>query len=156
MIELAWPWMGTVAILPVLVARLAPPAPRSAGAALRVPFFELTRDNAGSHRGAGRVAVLAVAIHENTHHSEHHDHISAFRTALHGHSHQGTPEHDHEPVAPSAAGKTRVVVQPLSLACSTQGAAECESIPVPCTDDEVGCAKEHEPPPYLILGVFLT
>lgn len=102
------------------------------------------------------ISVLAVAIHESSHHSDLHDHIQAFRTALHGHSHENTPEHDHEPTAQSVAGKTRVVVQPLSLDCPTQAHVEVPPIPVPCPEDPVGCAKEHDPPPYLTLGVFLT
>ena len=50
--------------------------------------------------GACGVAVLATAAHELRHHSEAHDHGGALQIALHGHAHQGEPDHDHQCAAP--------------------------------------------------------
>ena len=40
MLQLVWPWMLAVAVAPLVVARLAPRAPDTAGAPIRVPYFE--------------------------------------------------------------------------------------------------------------------
>jgi hypothetical protein len=42
------------------------------------------------------MSALAVALHEHVDHAEPHDHHDVIRTVLHGHSHEGTPDHDHE------------------------------------------------------------
>ncbi|WP_448217566.1 vWA domain-containing protein [Endozoicomonas sp. 2B-B] len=49
MLELQWPWMLLAAPLPWLVYRFVSPAPRAAGAALRVPFYRDLADIAGEH-----------------------------------------------------------------------------------------------------------
>ena len=40
MLQLAWPWVLSAVVAPLLVARLAPRAPDAAGAPIRVPYFE--------------------------------------------------------------------------------------------------------------------
>lgn len=104
------------------------------------------------------VAVLAVAVHEHTQHSEFHDHLQAFKTALHGHGHDhdGEAEHDQEPMAPSSASRAPVVVQPLELPsypCSADMDSECSA---PCDETADVRSRDQAPSPYLILGVFLT
>lgn len=102
------------------------------------------------------VSVLAVAVHEHSQHSEFHDHLQAFKTALHGHDHDGEAERDHEPTAPSSASRAPVVVQPLALPsypCSADIDPEC---PTSCDEPQSGRFSDEGPPPYLILGVFLT
>ncbi|KEQ17508.1 vWA domain-containing protein [Endozoicomonas numazuensis] len=49
MLELQWPWMLLAAPLPWLVYRIASPATRASGAALRVPFYRGLADIAGEH-----------------------------------------------------------------------------------------------------------
>ena len=39
MFQIAWPWIAVAAVAPVCVAFIVPPAHRSAGAALRIPFY---------------------------------------------------------------------------------------------------------------------
>jgi len=102
------------------------------------------------------VAVLAVAMHESTDHSDLHDHLQAFKTALHGHDHGGEAEHDHEPTAPSNASRTTVVVQPLELPSHPCGADLEPECSLSCDDAPSGRVGDEGPPPYLILGVFLT
>lgn len=102
------------------------------------------------------VSVLAVAVHEHREHSDFHDHLQAFRTALHGHAHEGTAEHDHEPTAPSSASRAPVVVQPLELPsfpCDADADRKCT---LSCEDTSTPFFGDEGPPPYLILGVFLT
>ena len=102
------------------------------------------------------VSVLAVALHEHTEHSDFHDHLQAFRTALHGHSHDGAAEHDHEPAAPRKSPRAPVVVQPLELPtypCVDD--LDCD-LPILCEDSVDECSREDEPPTYLVLGTFLT
>ena len=64
MFQLAWPWMGLAAAAPLLVAFTVPPAHRSAGAALRIPFHAwvatpVERSRFAPLRGSGLVALFA-------------------------------------------------------------------------------------------------
>jgi hypothetical protein len=100
--------------------------------------------------------VLAVALHESLHHAEPHDHDAALQAALHGHAHEGTPDHDHEiAMAPSAP-------RPGPLGCGMLAAAlaqrpaqvwevERTGLPGISTPRE----RHHGPPPYLALGALL-
>ena len=64
MFQLAWPWMALAALAPVLVAGFVPPAHRSAGAALRIPFYgqvaaPAARSRFAPLRASGWVALIA-------------------------------------------------------------------------------------------------
>jgi len=102
------------------------------------------------------VSVLAVVLHENTHHTDPHDHHIALRTVIHGHSHEGNHHHDHELVAPLAAAR-------VSFVPTTPGAAFDDAA---CTDGESNTfrsvitfhpvGRDAGPPSYLLHCVLLT
>jgi len=52
------------------------------------------------------VSILAVALHELHHHGETHDHHDPIEVVLHGHAHEGSPDHDHELTAPLSVSRT--------------------------------------------------
>jgi len=52
------------------------------------------------------VSVLAVALHEHHHHAEMHDHHDAIEVVLHGHAHEGSPDHDHQLTAPLSVSRS--------------------------------------------------
>jgi hypothetical protein len=103
--------------------------------------------------GAG---VLMVAAHEHLHHAETHDHGRAIETAIHGHAHDSTPDHEHEFTAPLGASRTSTATQLPNL-CSEYNAAsdhargESHRRLAPAA-----LSREHGPPPYLMHCVLLT
>lgn len=62
MLELAWPWFLIASALPLLVARLAPPAIPRAGGALRVPFYQASQgwEPPGTSRMPRTATALAI------------------------------------------------------------------------------------------------
>lgn len=102
------------------------------------------------------VSVLAVALHEHHHHAEMHDHHEAIEVVLHGHAHEGSPDHDHQLTAP------------LSVSRSTwYGHSHVmDSHAGDFDDSEIGPAgsafkgpperRDFAPPTYLMLCVLLT
>jgi hypothetical protein len=50
-------------------------------------------------------SVIASSLHDHCHHPEGHDHQELVQTALHGHSHEGSPEHTHRCTAFASASR---------------------------------------------------
>jgi hypothetical protein len=55
--------------------------------------------------GVTGVSALVIAAHDHLHHAEVHDHHGDLEAALHGHGHEGVPDHDHELAAPPVASR---------------------------------------------------
>ena len=102
------------------------------------------------------VSVLAVALHDHHHHAEIHDHHDAIEVVLHGHSHEGSPDHDHELTAPLSAARSHVPV-PAGAAVSQlyeSVAAQIDGVRV-----RIGNrleARDLGPPTFLLLCISLT
>lgn len=104
---------------------------------------------------ASGVPVLAVTLHEQLHHAELHHHRADLHTALHGHAHDGMPDHDHTITAPPSAQRPSLPGGALAAAL-----AAC---PSPAVDPDMGLAadtltrggRRHGPPPYLMHAALL-
>jgi hypothetical protein len=106
--------------------------------------------------GVTGVSALAIAAHEHVHHTEGHDHHEDLEAALHGHAHEGVPDHDHDltasPIAPRAAAPGSGYAsgsQPLIPAPDQPG----EGL---LTSTSVGWCSSHGAPPFLMFCALLT
>jgi len=102
------------------------------------------------------VSVLAVALDEHCHHSEDHDHHEALQAALHGHSHEGLPDHDHELTAPLSAAKTLSWVHPHAVASQAYELTARVTSVVEAVVPRPSIGHDHGPPSYLMHCAFLT
>jgi hypothetical protein len=102
------------------------------------------------------VSVLAVALHEHVHHGHHHDHQGVLQTAIHGHAHEGIPDHDHELSAPLSASRFSAVEHSAALASQISVLADHQREESRTTAASMTRSREHGPPKYLMNCVFLT
>ena len=102
------------------------------------------------------MSVLAMSLHEHSHHATHHDHQHAIRVVLHGHTHESPPDHDHELsslVGTSRNSATHQVQVPASR--SPHVGRHTESSRRRGTTNDLS-ARDTGPPPYVMHCVLLT
>lgn len=100
--------------------------------------------------------MLMLAAHEHLHHTDTHDHEDAIQTAIHGHAHESSPDHEHEFTAPLSASRVSAASQLAALSIGNDVPAdhrqdESHRLAVPAATSP-GCG----PPPYLMNCVLLT
>lgn len=135
----------------------------SCRAVYRVRYFKFVRRHlyaivaVGALLWAGTgVSVLAVALHESLHHADPHDHHEAVRVALHGHAHDGTPDHDHDLAAPPGASQRPSAAGPLGASPEDNEVTVSEHQKTQPEDSSSGAFPRYGPPPYLLHCVLLT
>ncbi len=102
------------------------------------------------------MSVLAMSLHEHSHHATHHDHEHAIRVALHGHAHENPPDHDHvfsALVGTSRNSATHQVQVPASQSFHIERHTESSRQRGFATDLS---ARDTGPPPYVMHCVLLT
>jgi hypothetical protein len=106
--------------------------------------------------GVTGVSALVVAAHEHFHHAEVHDHHEDLEAALHGHGHEGAPDHDHEVTVPPVASRIAAAGSPHAacLQPSSPSSDQREEISLAATSVE--SRSIHCPPPFLMFCVLLT
>ena len=102
------------------------------------------------------MSVLAMSLHEHSHHAISHDHQAAIRTALHGHSHDSPPYHDHELTSPVGTSRSLAAHQFQASASQILHIERFSESP-----RQVGIATEPKlrdvgPPPYVMHCAQLT
>jgi len=102
------------------------------------------------------VSVLALTLHEHSHHVEAHDHHDAIQTVLHGHSHEGTPDHDHELTAPPSVSRTFWSVHSHAVVSLPNDLVDAEVSSVGAMADSLSESRDLGPPAYLMHCVLLT
>lgn len=102
------------------------------------------------------VSVLAVALHEILHHADPHDYHDAVRVALHGHAHDGTPDHDHNLTATPGASRGPSAAGPVGASPEGNQATVLERQKTQPEAFSSGTCLGYGPPPYLLHCVLLT
>ena len=102
------------------------------------------------------ISVLAMSLHEHSHHATHHDHQHAIRVVLHGHAHENPPDHDHELsalVGTSRGSATHQFQVPASQIPHIERHIESSRRRGIVADLNV---RDTGPPPYVMHCVLLT
>ena len=102
------------------------------------------------------VSVLAVALHEHHHHTEMHDHHEAIEVVLHGHSHEGSPDHDHELTSLLSVSRTFWSVNSQALVSLPNDLDDAEIGPDGSSFNGPSEPRDFGPPAYLMHCVLLT
>ena len=102
------------------------------------------------------VSVLAVALHENLHHAEDHNHDNAIEMVLHGHDHEGSPNHDHELTAPLSASRTSWSVHLNSAVSQASDVVDAETRTIRVSVGDDLQSRDLGPPAFLLHCVLLT
>ncbi|MEN8164792.1 MAG: hypothetical protein ABFS37_11740 [Acidobacteriota bacterium] len=102
------------------------------------------------------VSVLAVVLHQHSHHSGAHGHHDALEAAVHGHAHEGRPDHDHEFTAPLSASRASSAAQLHLMASQGFSLPDRETKTVRAAAIALSRLRVHGPPPYLKNCAFLT
>jgi len=102
------------------------------------------------------VSVLAVALHEHFHHAHYHDHHGILQAAIHGHTHEGTPDHGHELTVPLSASRVSAVEHSFGLASQFCVLADQQRDEARTTAASISRSRGHGPPKYLMNCVLLT
>jgi len=102
------------------------------------------------------MSVLAMSLHEHSHHATQHDHEHAIRMALHGHTHENPPDHDHELSALVGTSRNSAMHQvqvPAFQSLHIERHTESSRRRGTTNDLSVGGTG---PPPYVMHCVLLT
>lgn len=102
------------------------------------------------------LSVLAVSAHEHLRHAEPHDHHAAVEVALHGHAHDGSPDHDHDLTGPVQASRDRSTVQLAEASLPRGVVVESELHRLQHEDGSSTLTREHGPPVHLLHCVLLV
>jgi hypothetical protein len=103
------------------------------------------------------VSVLVIAFHEyHHHHADIHDHQDAFDIVLHGHSHEGSPDHDHQITSTFSASRTIWFGHSGITASEAGFLVDDETRRFATTVDIPSEARDLGPPAYLMHCVLLT
>jgi len=102
------------------------------------------------------LSVLGIALHEHVHHTEPHDHYDALQAALHGHAHEGSPDHDHELSAPLNASRSSAAPHPQIMASRAPLLQGSETSRLRVVAASLSGTRIHGPPSYLMHCVLLT
>lgn len=102
------------------------------------------------------VSVLAVALHEHAHHAEDHHHDAAIRTALHGHTHESSPDHDHELTTLAGFSRGSAMHHFQDAATQRPGAEVCCESLFRVGGAAEPSARDVGPPPYVMYCALLT
>ncbi len=104
------------------------------------------------------VSVLALTLHEHSHHVEAHDHHDAIQTVLHGHSHEGTPDHDHDHELSTLVGASRGSAAPHNQDPASQSpdTEHCCEPSLRVGGATEPCAPDVGQPQYVMHCVLLT
>jgi len=100
------------------------------------------------------VMVLALALHEHGHPVE--NHYDAIQTALHGHAHEDSPDHDHELTAPLSASRTLRSVHSHAMVSQPNDLVDAAVSSVGTMANSMSEPRDFGPPPYLLHCVLLT
>ncbi len=102
------------------------------------------------------VSVLALVLHQHSHHSAFHGHHDALQAAVHGHSHEGSPDHDHEFTVPLGVSRVSSVAHLHVVASEGFALPDCDTRPVRAAATALSRMLDQRVPPYLENCVFLT
>jgi len=102
------------------------------------------------------VSVLALVLHQHSHHFEVHDHHDALQAAVHGHSHEGSPDHDHEFTVPLSLSWVSSAVHLHVVGSEGFALPDNEPNPVRAAATAPPRMLDQRVPPYLENCVFLT
>lgn len=102
------------------------------------------------------VSVLALTLHEHGHHVEAHDHHDAIQTVLHGHAHEGSPDHDHVLTAPLMASRMFSSVHLHAMVSQPNDLVDAAVNSVGALAKSLSDPRDLGPPSYLMHCVLLT
>jgi hypothetical protein len=102
------------------------------------------------------MAVLALALHEHDHVTEAHNHNDGFRAVLHGHTHEGSADHDHELTAPLRARRSAKSPSSHVVVYMGYDSASRETKSVGSAITCLSTMRDESPPSYLMHCVLLT
>lgn len=101
-------------------------------------------------------SVLAVSLHEHVYHAEPHDHHDVIRTALHGHDHENSPDHDHELTTLVGFSRNSAAHQNQDTESQCPGTERCYESSFRLSGATEPCVRDVGPPPYVMHCVLLT
>ena len=104
----------------------------------------------------GGVSVLAVVLHQHSHHSEAHGHHDALQALVHGHSHENSPDHNHELTATLSASRVSSIAHFDVVASEGDALSDSDTNAVQAAAITLSRARYQGPPPYLENCAFLT
>ena len=102
------------------------------------------------------VSVLAVAYHEHHHHGETPIHQDAIEVVLHGHDHEGSPNHDHELTAPLSASRSSWSAHADSAVSRVNDQVDAEAQTARSSTVDHSEPRGLGPPAFLVPWVLLT
>ncbi len=102
------------------------------------------------------VSVLALVLHQHSHHSDVQGHHDALQALVHGHTHESSPDHDHEFTAALRVSRISSAVHYHVVAFEGYALPDCEMNPVRAAATDLPRMLDQRVPPYLENCVFLT